>query len=419
VYFSPKTPEDVIRSIKDHKIQMVDLRFTDLQGLWHRFSVPTSTVDVKSFEDGIGYDGSSIRWLQEIQEGDVLLIADAASAFLDPFAEGIQTLVLLCNVRDPETGRNYTRDPRHISQKAEAYLQTSELGDTVNFGLELDRFVVDVMFGDQSIDFELLGNVRTQICDILEKIGIKFEIRDHLDEICILYANLTRMADNLMVLRYVVENVVRRCGMTDFMPKVLGNKSMGMHVCQSIWQGGRPLFAGDGYAGSSALMRHYFAGLLEHAPAVLAVCAPTADFHRLQVPSIEASVVLDNSQLFRSASCRIPTYSPNPKARHIEFLCPNSSCNPYLTFAAMLMAGIDGFHERLYSLDPGEPIEKIYDLPPQGSVKVSPALGSLGALETDHTFLLKGDVFTPDLIETQLGNIRALDGRATAPATSQ
>jgi glutamine synthetase len=449
-----KTPEDVLRTIKDDKIEMVDLRFTDLPGTWQHFSVPPSSFDADSFEDGVGFDGSSIRGFQEIQESDMLVIPDPASAFLDPFTEA-RTLNLICAVRDPVTGQPYSRDPRHVAQKAEIYLRASQIGDSSYFGPELEHFVFNEVRYDQSTNYgyyeidaveanwsaarregpglghilrpkegyfpvppaDVLQDARTEMVCTLESIGIQVEAHHHevatggQGEIDMRFATLTRMADNVMIYKYVVKNVAKKRGMTaTFMPKPLfGDNGSGMHVHSSIWQGERPLFAGDGYAGTSAVMRHYIAGLLKHAPALLAICAPTVNSYRRLVPGFEAPVNLGYSQRNRSAACRIPMYSASPKAKRVEFRCPDPSCNPYLAFAAILMAGIDGIQNRL---DPGDPIDKnLYDLPPQELAKIPSAPGSLeeslDALEKDHEFLLKGEVFSRDVIETHLNYKRA------------
>jgi glutamine synthetase len=444
-----KTPEDVLRAIKDHKVRMIDVRLTDLPGVWQHFSVPPSAVDLDSFSDGIGFDGSSIRGFQEIHESDMLVIPDPTTAFLDPFTEH-PTLVVVCNVRDPVSGQTYTRDARHVAQKAEAYLNSSGVGDTAHFGPEAEFFVFDDVrygqgtnYGFYQVDSveghwntmreenpnlghkprpkegyfpvpptDALQDVRTEMVLTLEDIGIPVEAHHHevatggQGEIDMRFTNLTRMADNLMIYKYVVKNVARRRGMTaTFMPKPLfEDNGSGMHVHQSIWKQGTPLFAGEGYAGSSERMRHYIGGLLRHASALCAVAAPTTNsYHRL-VPGFEAPVNIAYSQRNRSAACRIPMYSPSPKAKRVEFRCPDPSCNPYLAFAAMLMAGLDGIENRI---EPGEPMDKnLYDLPPEEMAALKSTPGSLGealdALEADHDFLLKGDVFTRDSIEVYL-----------------
>ena len=444
-----KSDEDVLRVIKNDKVEMVDLRFTDLPGLWQHFSVPPSALDQESFAEGVGFDGSSIRGFQEIQESDMLVIPDATTAFLDPFTEQ-RTLVLICNIRDPVTGQPYSRDVRHIAQKAEIFLKGTGIGDAAYCGPELEHFVFNEVRYDQGTNHgyyeieaeeanwkdargngpalghklrpkegyfpvppaDLLQDARSRMVSTLEQIGIAIEAHHHevatggQGEIDMRFTTLTRMADNVMIYKYVVKNVARQRGMTaTFMPKPLfGDNGSGMHVHQSIWQGERPLFAGDGYAGSSEVMRQYIGGLLKHAPALLAICAPTVNSYRRLVPGFEAPVNLGYSQRNRSAACRIPMYSPNPKAKRVEFRCPDPSCNPYLAFAAMLMAGLDGIQNRI---NPGDPIDKnLYDLPPEELKRVPSAPGSLeealSALEADHQFLLKGGVFTTDVIETHL-----------------
>jgi glutamine synthetase len=444
-----KTPADVLRIVKDEKVEMIDLRFTDLPGLWQHFSVPPGALEFDSFSEGVGFDGSSIRGFQEIQESDMLVIPDPTTAFLDPFTEA-PTLVLICNIEDPVSAQPYSRDARYIAQKAETYLRSTGIGDTAYMGPELEHFVFNEVRYDQGTNYgyyeidaieanwnarksqgpslghklrpkegyfpvppaDQLQDARTSMVSTLERIGIAIEAHHHevatggQGEIDMRFTTLTRMADNVMIYKYVVKNVARRRGMTaTFMPKPLfGDNGSGMHVHQSIWQGEKPLFAGDGYAGSSAMMRHYIGGLLKHAPALLALCAPTVNSYRRLVPGFEAPVNLGYSQRNRSAACRIPMYSTNPKAKRVEFRCPDPSCNPYLAFAAMLMAGLDGIQGRI---NPGEPIDKnLYDLPPEELVKVPSTPGSLeeslDALEADHQFLRKGDVFTTDVIETYL-----------------
>lgn len=452
--YNCKTVADVLRTIKDDKVEMIDLRFTDLPGLWHHFSVPPSALDPDSFVNGVGFDGSSIRGFQEIQESDMLVIPDPTTAFLDPFTEA-RTLVLICNIRDPVSGQSYSRDVRYIAQKAESYLGGIGIGDTAYFGPELEHFVFNEVRYDQGTNYgyyeidaveanwnaakkdgpsyghklrpkegyfpvppaDLLQDARTEMVSILERLGIAVEAHHHevatggQGEIDMRFTTLTRMADNVMIYKYVVKNVARKRGMTaTFMPKPLfGDNGSGMHVHQSLWQGERPVFAGDGYAGSSDLMRHYIGGLLKHAPALLAICAPTVNSYRRLVPGFEAPVNLGYSSRNRSAACRIPMYSPDPKTKRVEFRCPDPSCNPYLAFAAMLMAGLDGIQNRT---NPGDPIDKnLYDLPSEELAQVPSAPGSLeealDELEADHQFLLKGNVFTRDVVETHLSYKRS------------
>src|SRR5580704_203142 len=387
-----KSPEDVVKTIKDNKIEMVDLRFADLPGLWQHFSVPPRALSLDSFAEGVGFDGSSIRGFQEIQESDMMVVPDPTTAFLDPFTEA-PTLALICNIRDPITGESYSRDVRHVAQKAETYLKETAVGDAAYFGPELEYFVFNEVRYDQGTNYgyyeidameanwkaanrngpslahklrpkdgyfpvppaDALQDARTNMVSILEQLGIPVEAHHHevstggQGEIDMRFASLTRMADSVMIYKYVVKNVARKRGMTaTFMPKPLfGDNGSGMHVHQSIWKGDQPIFAGEGYAGSSELMLHYIGGLLKHAPALLAICAPTVNSYRRLVPGFEAPVNLGYSQRNRSAAVRIPMYSANPKAKRVEFRCPNPACNPYLAFAAMLMAGLDGIQNRI------------------------------------------------------------------------
>jgi glutamine synthetase len=449
-----KGTESLLKTIKDNKVEMIDLRFTDIPGLWQHFSVPPRALDRDAIDDGVGFDGSSIRGFQEIQESDMLVVPDPATAFLDPFSE-VPTLVVICTIRDPVTGESYSRDARHIAQKTEAFLKGTGVGDTAYFGPELEHFVFDGVRYDQGTNYgfyeiesheanwdvvemngpslghklrpkegyfpvppaDTLQDARTEMVLLLEKLGIQVEAHHHevatggQGEIDMRFTKLTRMADNVMIYKYVVKGVARRRGMTaTFMPKPLfGDNGSGMHVHQSIWKAEKPVFAGDGYAGSSETMRYYVGGLLKHAPALCAICAPTVNSYRRLVPGFEAPVNLGYSQRNRSAACRIPMYSADPKAKRVEFRCPDPAANPYLCFAAMLMAGLDGIQRRI---SPGDPIDKnLYDLPPEEMAKVPKAPGTLDealdALEGDHKFLLEGDVFTKDVIETYLSYKRS------------
>jgi len=453
-----KSPESLLKAIKDNKVEMVDLRFTDIPGVWQHFSVPPSALDQDAIVDGVGFDGSSIRGFQEIQESDMLTVPDPSTAFLDPFSE-VPTLVVICSIRDPVTGESYSRDVRHIAQKAEAYLKGTGLGDRAYFGPELEHFVFDGVRYDQGTNYgfyeiesheanwdagkangeslghklrpkegyfpvppaDTLQDVRTEMTLLLEKLGIPVEAHHHevatggQGEIDMRFTTLTRMADNVMIYKYVVKNVARKRGMTaTFMPKPLfGDNGSGMHVHQSIWKGKTPVFAGDGYAGSSETMRYYTGGLLKHAPALCAICAPTVSSYRRLVPGFEAPVNLGYSQRNRSAACRIPVYSADPKTKRVEFRCPDPAANPYLAFAAMLMAGLAGVENRI---NPGDPIDKnLYDLPPEEMAKVPKTPGTLDealdALERDHQFLLTGNVFTKDVVETYLSykRLREID----------
>jgi glutamine synthetase len=389
-----KSPEDILRAIKDDKIDRVDLRFTDLPGHWHRVSLPSSSFSLESLDSGVEFDQQLTRGSSENDENnDLLLLPDSSSAFLDPFAER-STLVLICNVHNRAASQG--RDPRHIAQKAEAYMRAIDFGDTANFGPELSHFVFIPGQSDQSIKYpsaELLQRVRALAVMILEKMGISFEV-NHMR-----FAALTRMADNVMIYKYVIERVARQHALAaTLMPEPLfGDRQLGMRIYQSIWHEGRNLFSGEGYEGASAQMRHYFAGLLEHTPVLLAICAPMASCHH-QALNTKTTVSGGRSRRDRSAVCRIPTYSPNPELKRVEFCSPDPSCNPYLAFAAMLMAGIDGFLERLYNVDPSKPIESLYDLPSVAGSSSAPS-----APGDDYAFLLQGEVFTRDAIEAHLG----------------
>jgi len=444
------TPEDVLAAIREHDVKIVDLRFIDMPGIWQHFSVPAVAFDESAFSEGLGFDGSSIRGFQQIQESDMLLIPDPASAFLDPFT-AVPTLALICNVRDPITRQNYTRDPRYIAQKAEAYLRSTGIADVSYWGPEAEFFIFndirygqDVNYGFYYIDSvegswntgkeespnlgykprikegyfpvppsDILQNIRTEMVLTMIEAGIEIEAHHHevatggQCEIDMRFCSLTQMADNLIKYKYIVKNVARKNGMTaTFMPKPLfGDNGSGMHCHQSLWKDGTNLFYDEsGYAGLSDLARYYIGGILKHASALLAFCAPTVNsYHRL-VPGFEAPINLVYSQRNRSACCRIPMYSQNPKAKRVEVRFPDPSCNGYLAFAAMLMAGLDGIQNQT---DPGEPIDKdLYDLPPEEAALVKSTPGSLpevlNALEADHEFLLNGDVFTPDVIEVWL-----------------
>jgi len=454
MHYECKSPDDLLKAIKDNKIEMIDLRFTDIPGLWQHFSVPPRALDRDAIVEGVGFDGSSIRGFQEIQESDMLVVPDPAAAFLDPFAE-VPTLVLICNIRDPVTGESYSRDARYVAQKAETYLTGTKIGDTSYFGPELEHFVFNGVRYDQGTNYgfyeidaqeanwdagagngpslahklrpkegyfpvppaDTLQDVRTEMVLLLEKLGISVEAHHHevatggQGEIDMRFTTLTRMADNVMIYKYVVKGVARRRGMTaTFMPKPLfRDNGSGMHVHQSIWKGKKPIFAGDGYAGSSEVMRYYIGGLLKHAPALCAICAPTVNSYRRLVPGFEAPVNLGYSQRNRSAACRIPMYTTDPKAKRVEFRCPDPAANPYLCFAAMLMAGLDGIQHRI---NPADPIDKnLYDLPPEEMARVPKAPGTLDealdALEKDHKFLLEGNVFTQDVIDTYLSYKRS------------
>jgi glutamine synthetase len=442
-----RTPAEVLRLVKDEGIEIVDVRFVDLPGLMQHFSVPTHQLTEEVFEEGFGFDGSSIRGFQEIQESDMLLMPDPNTAVIDPFREH-RTLNLNCFVRDPVTLEPYSRDPRYVATKAEAYLGTTGLADTCYFGPEAEFFIFDdVRFSqDQRHAFYQVDSVeghwnsgtdegpnlgykirpkegyfpvppadhfqdlRSEMILTMERLGIEIEVQHHevatagQAEIDMKFDTLLVMADKLMLYKYVVKNVARAAGFTaTFMPKPLfQDNGSGMHCHQSLWKDGNPLFYGEGYGGLSDTGRWYIGGLLKHARAVLAFAAPTTNSYKRLVPGYEAPVNLVYSQRNRSAACRIPLYSQSPKAKRVEFRCPDPSCNPYLAFSAMLMAGLDGVQNRI---EPPDPVDKdLYDLPPEELSKVPQVPGSLdealAALEADHDFLKAGGVFTDDLLET-------------------
>ena len=457
------TPTDVLKLMREENVQIVDLRFMDFPGIWQHFSVPATVIDEEIFEEGLGFDGSSIRGWQAINESDMLVKPVAETAFIDPFMAA-KTVVLTCNICDPITGEDYTRDPRNIARKAEAYLQSAGIGDTVFFGPEAEFFIFDDVRFDQNehegyyhVDSvegrwntgrmenpnlgykprykegyfpvppaDSLQDIRSEMVLLLEHIGIPVEAQHHevatggQCEIDMRFQPLVQMADNLLKYKYIVKNVARRHEKTvTFMPKPLWNDNgSGMHVHMSIWKGGKNLFFGDGYAGMSETAMHAIGGLLKHAPAVLAFTNPTTNSYKRLVPGFEAPVNLAYSRRNRSASVRIPMYSKSEKAKRFEFRCPDASGNAYLGFSAMLMAAIDGIQNKI---DPGEPLDKdIYDLPPEELAKVPTTPGTLrealNALDADHDFLLKGDVFTPDVIETWIqykmeNEVKALDLR--------
>lgn len=444
---SPSDVDKVLKLIKDHGVKIIDLKFTDLIGQWQHFSVTATEFSDEIFESGIGFDGSSIRGFQKIHESDMLLFPDPGSAFLDPFT-AVPTLSLTCDIADPITHESYSRDPRHVAKKAEAYLKTTGLADTVYFGPEPEFFILDNVRFDQSQNFgyyfldsdegfwnsgldggknnpghrprfkegyfpvspiDSLQDIRTDMALTMESVGITVEVHHHevatagQTEIDMRRDSLTKMADNYLLFKYVTKNVAKKHGKTvTFMPKpIFGDNGSGMHVHQSLWKGGKPLFAGNGYAGLSEMAMYYIGGLLKHAPALCAITNPTTNSYKRLVPGFEAPVNLAYSQRNRSASVRIPMYSTNPKAKRIEFRCPDPMCNPYLGFAALMMAGLDGI---INKIDPGKPLDKnIYDMSPEQLREVPSAPGSLAealkALENDHEFLLRGDVFSEDLIQ--------------------
>ena len=443
-----RTPAEVLAYAKENDARMLDVRFADLPGLWQHVTYPIAMLDESVFEDGFGFDGSSIRGWQAISESDMLIVPDPSTAMMDPFTS-VPTLVLIADIVDPITKQHYERDPRWIAKKAENYLQYTGIGDIAYFGAEAEFFIFDNVRFDQSYNYGYyyidaeegrwnsgreennLGyrprykegyfpvpptdhhqDLRTEMVEVMEECGLTIECHHHevatggQAEIDQKFDALVKSADAMMIYKYVARNVAFQNGHTvTFMPKPLWNDNgSGMHTHQSIWKGDTPLFAGDKYAGLSDTALYYIGGILKHAPALVAITNPTTNSFKRLVPGFEAPVNLAYSRRNRSAACRIPMYSPSPKAKRVEFRSPDPACNPYLAFAAMLMAGLDGIQNKI---DPGDPLDKdIYDLTPE-ELQAVPSLpesleGALDALEKDHEFMTKNDVFTEEVIETYL-----------------
>jgi glutamine synthetase len=452
------TPAQVIEFAKTANARQVDLRFTDLPGLSQHISYPIGQLTADSFEEGFGIDGSSIRGWAAINESDMLLIPDSATAYMDPFFE-VPTLCMVGDIIDPITRQRYDRDPRWIAKKAEMFLQNSGLADTAYFGAEAEFFIFDNIRFDQNqhsgfyfIDAEEgrwnssrvennLGyrprykegyfplpptdhyqDLRAEMVEVMLSVGLEIECHHHevatggQCEIDQRFNTLVKSADNMMLFKYCVRNVAYQYGKTvTFMPKPLfGDNGSGMHVHQSLWRTGTPLFAGEGYAGLSQMALWYIGGLLKHSRALSAIIAPTTNSYKRLVPGYEAPVNLAYSRRNRSAAVRIPMYSASPKAKRVEYRPPDPSANPYLAFSALLMAGIDGI---LNKIDPGESLDKdIYDLSPEELKKVPSMPASLDealdCLDTDHEFLLKGDVFTEELLEAFISYKRKNEAEA-------
>jgi glutamine synthetase len=434
--------------IKDQGIKLIDLKFIDLPGIWQHLTVYENQIDESSFTEGVPFDGSSIRGWKAINESDMSMVLDPNTAWIDPFMEE-PTLSVICSIKEPRTGEPYSRCPRVIAQKAVDYLTATGIGDTAFFGPEAEFFIFDDVRFDQNqhegyyyVDSiegrwnsgrkEEGGNLgykprykegyfpvaptdtsqdmRSEMLLTMAKCGVPIEKHHHevatggQCELGIRFDTLVQSADNLMIYKYVIKNVARKYGKTvTFMPKpVFSDNGSGMHTHQSIWKDGQPLMAGDMYAGLSQLGLWYIGGILKHAPALLAFTNPTTNSYKRLVPGYEAPVNLAYSQGNRSASVRIPLSGTNPKAKRLEFRCPDATSNPYIAFAAMLCAGIDGIKNQI---DPGEPLDvDIYDLSPEELAKIPSTPGSLEdaleSLEKDHEFLTVGGVFTEDLINT-------------------
>jgi glutamine synthetase len=443
----PNTAKEVLALIERENIEVVDLRFMDFPGLWQHFSVPVGEISEDSFTEGLGFDGSSIRGWQVINESDMIVRPVPETAFIDPFLQH-KTLIMICNICDPITGEDYTKDPRNIARKTVNYLKNSGVAEIVYFGPEAEFFIFDDIRFDQNehcgyyfVDSvegrwntgreegpnlgykprykegyfpvpptDSQQDIRSEMMLMLEHIGVPIECQHHevasggQAEIDMRFGALVEMADNILKYKYVVKNTARKHNKTvTFMPKPLYNDNgSGMHIHMSFWKNGKNLFAGDKYAGLSQDALHAIGGILKHAGALLAFTNPTTNSYKRLVPGFEAPVNLAYSSRNRSAAIRIPMYSTSEKTKRFEFRCPDPSCNPYLAFSAMTMAAIDGIVNKI---DPGEPLDKdIYDLPPEELAKVDQTPGTLKealySLEQDHDFLLKGDVFTTDVIET-------------------
>ncbi|MCB0391363.1 MAG: type I glutamate--ammonia ligase [Bdellovibrionales bacterium] len=441
------TAKEAIEFAKKNNVLMVDFKFTDLPGMWQHFTIPLSELTEDIFEEGLGFDGSSLRGWQSIHDSDMIVKPDPTTAKIDPFME-VPTLSLICDIVHPDTYESYHRDPRQIVRKAISYMQSTGIADTCYFGPEAEFFIFDDVRYEQTsyggfyqvdsseatwnsgrdeggnlgykprhkegyfpaMPSDTHHDLRTEICLELEKVGITVERQHHevatagQGEIDIRFDSALEMADKMMWFKYIVKNVARRHNKTaTFMPKpIFNDNGSGMHTHMSLWKGGEPLFAGDKYAGLSELALYYIGGILKHAPAICAFTNPTTNSYKRLVPGFEAPVKLAYSYKNRSAAIRIPNSGPNPKAKRIEFRTPDPAANIYFAEAVLLMAGLDGIQNKIL---PGDPLEKdIYGLSPEeakGIPSVPATLEeALKALENDMDFLLRGDVFTKDLIES-------------------
>ncbi|MEH1788923.1 type I glutamate--ammonia ligase [Nostoc sp.] len=452
------TPQELLKRIQDEKIQLIDLKFIDTVGTWQHLTLYQNQIDETAFTDGVPFDGSSIRGWKAINESDMTMVLDPNTAWIDPFME-VPTLSIICSIKEPRTGEWYNRCPRVIAQKAVDYLVSTGIGDTVYFGPEAEFFIFDnarfAQTANEGYYFldsaegawnsgkagtdekpnlgykprfkegyfpvsptDSFQDIRTEMLLTMAELGVPIEKHHHevatggQCELGFKFGKLIEAADWLMIYKYVIKNVAKKHGKTvTFMPKpIFGDNGSGMHCHQSIWKDGQPLFAGDKYAGLSETALYYIGGLLKHAPALLAITNPSTNSYKRLVPGYEAPVNLAYSQGNRSASIRIPLSGTNPKAKRLEFRCPDATSNPYLAFAAMLSAGIDGIKNKIH---PGEPLDKnIYELSPEELAKVPSTPGSLElalqALEKDHAFLTESGVFTEDFIgnwiDYKLGN---------------
>ncbi|MDD2706437.1 MAG: type I glutamate--ammonia ligase [Verrucomicrobiae bacterium] len=441
------TPKETLELCKKKNVELVDVKFCDLLGTWQHFTIPIAELEEDVFEAGLGFDGSSIRGWKSIEASDMILTLDPKTAIIDPFPS-IATLSIVGDAIDPITREPYSRDPRNVARKAEAYLKQTGIADVAYFGPEAEFFIFDdVRYGQNSHsgfyyldsnegiwntgreEFPNLGykirhkegyfpvapadqlvTLRNEMIMVMKSCDLRVE-REHHEvatagqaEIDLRFDDLVSMGDDMMLFKYIVRNVAKKFNKTvTFMPKPLfGDNGSGMHVHQSLWKKGKPLFAGNEYGGLSEMALHYIGGILKHAKSLCAICNPTVNSYKRLTPGYEAPVNLAYSSRNRSAAIRIPTYSPSPKAKRIEYRPPDPAANCYLACSALLMAGLDGIQNRI---DPGDPLDKnIYELPPAELKKVPSVPGSLAGacdhLEKDHEYLLKGDVFTGDLIET-------------------
>tara|TARA_B100001123_G_scaffold439801_3_gene577438 strand:+ start:13999 stop:15432 length:1434 start_codon:yes stop_codon:yes gene_type:complete len=453
--------DPVIELMKENGCDILDIKFTDLPGTWQHVAVPKSEVTDDLFTKGTGFDGSSIRGFQSIEESDMLLVPDANTIAVDPFQDG--TVTVIADIRDPKTGKDYSRDPRNIAKKAAAHLKSSGVGDISYWGPEVEFFIFDSIkfsYGanhgyhevdsdegiwnsgeDSMLDgftlntgmrprhkegyfpvspVDTLHDMRSEMVRILvNDFGIPVEKHHHevatagQGEIDIVFDELLKTADSVMAYKYIVKNVAKRHGkVATFMPKpIFNDNGTGMHTHQSIWKNGKTLMAGNEYAGLSKLALNYIGGLIKHGKSLMALAAPTTNSYKRLTPGFEAPTILALSARNRSAACRIPVYFDNPKAKRVEFRSADATCNPYLTFSAMLMAGLDGIKNGYL---PGEPLEEdLFELSSEELSKFPQVPGSLdealNSLENDHDYLLEGNVFTKDVIESWIDYKREND----------
>jgi glutamine synthetase len=442
------TPADILKMITDHEVEWVDLRFTDPKGKWQHLTMTAALIDEDQLEDGLMFDGSSIAGWKAINESDMILKPDLDAVHMDPFS-ATPMMVIFCDIVEPSSGELYARDPRATAKRAEAYLKTTGVGDTVYVGPEAEFFMFDDVRFENSYnasgftldDIELPTNtgrtydagnmghrprakggyfpvapvdscvdIRAEMTSTMAEMGLKMDKHHHevaaaQHELGVMFDTLVKTADNMQIYKYVVHQVAHAYGKTaTFMPKpIKDDNGSGMHTHMSIWEGGKPLFAGNGYAGLSDMCLYYIGGVIKHAKALNAFTNPTTNSYKRLVPGFEAPVLLAYSSRNRSASCRIP-YGAGAKAKRVEFRFPDAMANPYLCYSALLMAGLDGIQNKIH---PGDAMDKnLYDLPPVELAQVPTVAGSLrealDALTADMDFLLAGDVFSRDQIEAYI-----------------